>query len=224
MLARAPVDGHQMNSNWIIAHAYRHRRRSVAYRHRRSLVVRLQALEKLSLPFQKPCHAESHARVPAVRKQQFIRQLPLQHDALDRHRLDDTTSKATTSTHPLAKRQRRSQPSHQRTSQPPPLAQSSPAAQSSTEQPVTRPLTTQDVPSIVQAVLDTVYTQSTSVAVLGSTEAVPTVIPPAPSPVQADTNETLNETARVATTAVVPSSPTTEVVPNLAPSKLPALI
>ena len=82
MLARAPVDRHQMSSNWIITHAYRHRRRSVAYRHRSS-VVRLQALEKLSLPFQKPCHAESHARVPAVRKQQFILQLPLQHDALD---------------------------------------------------------------------------------------------------------------------------------------------
>ena len=47
----------------------------------------------------------------------------------------------------------------------------------------------------------------------------PTVTPPAPSPVQADTNEP----ARVATTAVVPSLPTTVVVPNLAPSKLPAL-
>ena len=83
MLARAPVDRHQMSSNWIIAHAYKHRRRSVAYRHRRSSVARLQALEKLSLPFQKPCHAESYARVSSIRKQQFIHQLPLQHDALD---------------------------------------------------------------------------------------------------------------------------------------------
>ena len=144
-----------------------------------------------------------------------------------RRRLDDPTSEATTSTHPPAKRQRRSQPSRQWTSQSP---------QSSTDPPVTRPLTTQDVPSIVQAVLDAVNARSPSVAVPGSTEAVPTVIPPAlslvqaatnaptvtppaPSPVQADTNEP----ARVATTAVVPSSPTTEAVPNLAPSKLPAL-
>ena len=153
-----------------------------------------------------------------------------------RRRLDNTTSEATTSTHPPAKRQRRSQPSHQWTSQSLPLAQSTRAAQSSTEQPVTRPLMTQDGPRIVQAVLDAVNTRSPSVAVPGSTEAVPTVLPlalslvqadtneptvtpPAPSPVQADTNEP----ARVATTAVVPSSPTTEAVPNLAPSKLPAL-
>ena len=89
----------------------------------------------------------------------------------------------------------------------------------------------------MQAVLDTVNMRSTSVAVLGSTEAIPTMIPPAPSPVQADTNEPTmtppapspvqadtNKPAQVATTAVVPSPPTTKVVPNLAPSKLPALI
>ena len=219
MLARAPIDGHQMSSNWIIVHAYRHRRRSVAYRHRRSSVVRLQALEKLSLPFQKLCRAESHARVLAIRKQQFIRQLPLQHNAPDVGWTTLPPRRLPPHIHWLNANAGVSG-SHQQTSQPPPLAQSSPAAQSSTEQPLTRPLTTQDVPSIVQAVLDTVNTRSTSVAVLGSTEAVPTVIPPAPSPVQADTNEP----AQVATTAVVPSPPTTEVVPNLAPSKLPALI
>ena len=38
---------------------------------------------------------------------------------------------------------------------------------------------TQDVPSIVQAVLDAVNMRSTSVALPGSIEAVPTVIPPA---------------------------------------------
>ena len=60
--------------------------------------------------------------------------------------------------------------------------------------------------------------RSTTAALLGSSEAIPTVTPPAPSPVQVDTNEP----AQVANTKVVPSPPTTEVVPSLVPSKLPA--
>ena len=78
---------------------------------------------------------------------------------------------------------------------------------------------TQDIPSIVQAVLDTVNTFSTTSAVPGSTETVPTMTPSAPSPVQADTNEP----AQVAITEVISSILTTEVAPSLVPSKLPPI-
>ena len=106
------------------------------------------------------CRSRSHATRkvtqgsrPFANSMQFIRQLPLQHDALD-------VGWTTLPPRRLPPRIHRLN-ANAGVMQPPPLAQSTPAAQSSTEQPVTRPLTTQDVPSILQAVLDAVNMRST---------------------------------------------------------------
>ena len=75
---------------------------------------------------------------------------------------------------------------------------------------------TQDMPSIVQAVLEAVTSRSATAAVPGTTEVVPS---PVPGPVQVCTNELV----QVATIEVIPSLATTEVVPSPIPNKLPAI-
>ena len=76
---------------------------------------------------------------------------------------------------------------------------------------------TQDVPSIVQAVLDAVTTRSTTVPVPGDTHDVPSLVP-VPSLLQAGTNQPVqvgtNQSVQVGTT---------EVVPNSVLSELPAI-
>ena len=109
---------------------------------------------------------------------------------------------ATSLTRLPAKRQWRSLP-------PQPLAQSSSTSSSTNhsssqqpeQQPATRPLTTQDMPSIVQAVLDAVTSQSTTVPVLGDTHDVPSPVP-VPNLLQVGTNEPV----QVGTTEVVPTA------------------
>ena len=75
---------------------------------------------------------------------------------------------------------------------------------------------TQDMPTIVQAILDAVTSQSTTAEVPGTNKVIPS---PVPGPVQVGTNDPM----QVATIKVIPSSATTEVVPSPVLNKLPAV-